>query len=282
MSLLAESDSTAGGLVQHICDQMNICDQTAVCKHSVHGSLLAPNMAKHKLQQAGHTLGACSPCPCGGRLWTSVGHAGDRGSILPVNALLLHDVLTWHVATKAHSTPNHQPCNCSPSCRPKLLYTIPIHNNPAGTTLPLHKRQQLLQLAHKYRFTVVADEVYQLLSFPDSPPPPPPMRAVERQMLQDGVLPLSKHNEGHALGSNTGSDKQVAGAHHNTGSAATAAAGCQIASEPASQGDGDAKSSIISDYLNIQLPQEDPISAASMVVSLGSFSKIMAPGLRLG
>jgi DNA-binding transcriptional MocR family regulator len=40
---------------------------------------------------------------------------------------------------------------------------------PAGTTIPLHKRQQLLRLAHTYNFTVVADEVYQLLSFPGKP-----------------------------------------------------------------------------------------------------------------
>jgi DNA-binding transcriptional MocR family regulator len=37
---------------------------------------------------------------------------------------------------------------------------------PAGTTIPLPKRQQLLRLAHKYGIIVVADEVYQLLSFP--------------------------------------------------------------------------------------------------------------------
>jgi DNA-binding transcriptional MocR family regulator len=37
---------------------------------------------------------------------------------------------------------------------------------PAGTTIPLDKRQRLLRLAHTYDFTIVADEVYQLLSFP--------------------------------------------------------------------------------------------------------------------
>lgn len=46
--------------------------------------------------------------------------------------------------------------------RPKLVYTIPIHQNPTGATLPEARRVQLLQLAHHYGFHVVADEVYQV------------------------------------------------------------------------------------------------------------------------
>lgn len=47
-------------------------------------------------------------------------------------------------------------------CRPKLLYTIPVHNNPRGTTLPPHRRQHLVRLAHQYGFHIIADEVYQV------------------------------------------------------------------------------------------------------------------------
>lgn len=65
----------------------------------------------------------------------------------------------------------------------------------AGTTLPLHKRQQLVRLAHRYGFTIVADEVYQLLSFPNSPDPPPPMKVVEQQMLQQGLLQDEWHSQ---------------------------------------------------------------------------------------
>jgi DNA-binding transcriptional MocR family regulator len=103
-------------------------------------------------------------------------------------------------------------------CRPTLAYIIPIHNNPTGATLPLCKRQRLVQLSHMHGFLIVADEVYQLLSFPGAPPPPPPMREVERAMHAAGAL----------------------------------------------QQDGGGR------------------SICSSVVSLGSFSKINSPGLRLG
>ena len=56
--------------------------------------------------------------------------------------------------------------------RPALLYTIPTFQNPAGSVLPLERRQALVQLAQRYRFTVVADEVYHLLHYSSLPPPP--------------------------------------------------------------------------------------------------------------
>lgn len=62
--------------------------------------------------------------------------------------------------------------------RPALLYTIPTFQNPAGSVLPLQRRQELVQLAQRYRFTIVADEVYHLLHY--GPPPPPPLVAFDR------------------------------------------------------------------------------------------------------
>ena len=91
--------------------------------------------------------------------------------------------------------------------RPRLLYTIPTYQNPNGSVLPLARRRHLIELARRYDFIVLADEVYQLLHY--GPPPPPPLA-----MLDD------------ADGGNSDGD------------------GC--------------------------------------VVSLGSFSKILSPGLRLG
>jgi DNA-binding transcriptional MocR family regulator len=53
---------------------------------------------------------------------------------------------------------------------PKLLYTIPAFQNPTGTTLSPGRRQRLMELADEYGFLVVADEVYQLLHYGETPP----------------------------------------------------------------------------------------------------------------
>jgi 2-aminoadipate transaminase len=56
--------------------------------------------------------------------------------------------------------------------KPKLLYTIPIHHNPTGATLPADRRARLIELARAHDFLIVADEVYQLLTYDGDPPPP--------------------------------------------------------------------------------------------------------------
>ncbi|CAI5745107.1 unnamed protein product [Peronospora destructor] len=56
---------------------------------------------------------------------------------------------------------------------PKVLYTIPTCHNPTGRTLSIEKRKRLVDLSVKYGFIIIADEVYQLLSFPHVTPPPP-------------------------------------------------------------------------------------------------------------
>ncbi|MCY3692467.1 MAG: PLP-dependent aminotransferase family protein [Chloroflexota bacterium] len=63
------------------------------------------------------------------------------------------------------------------SPRPELLYTIPTYQNPNGSVLPLHRRRQLIELAQRYGFTIIADEVYQLLHY--GAPPPPPMAMLD-------------------------------------------------------------------------------------------------------
>jgi len=56
--------------------------------------------------------------------------------------------------------------------KPRLIYTIPSFQNPTGTTLSLERRRQLVELSQHHGFLVVADEVYQLLSYGEAPPPP--------------------------------------------------------------------------------------------------------------
>lgn len=59
--------------------------------------------------------------------------------------------------------------------KPKMLYTIPVFQNPSSVVLSHSNRVRLAALAEKYDFTVVGDEVYQLLSFPESAAIPPPL-----------------------------------------------------------------------------------------------------------
>jgi DNA-binding transcriptional MocR family regulator len=56
--------------------------------------------------------------------------------------------------------------------RPVMLYTVPTHHNPAGTTLPADRRERILALCREHEVLLVADEVYHLLTFADAPPPP--------------------------------------------------------------------------------------------------------------
>jgi 2-aminoadipate transaminase len=49
--------------------------------------------------------------------------------------------------------------------RPKLLYTIPDHQNPAGVTLAEERRAPLVELARRYGFLVVEDVAYRELGF---------------------------------------------------------------------------------------------------------------------
>ncbi|MFO8064761.1 MAG: PLP-dependent aminotransferase family protein [Spirochaetia bacterium] len=55
---------------------------------------------------------------------------------------------------------------------PAFIYTIPVHQNPSGATLSEARRTRLVDLAQRAGFFVVADEVYQLLTYDGSPPQP--------------------------------------------------------------------------------------------------------------
>jgi 2-aminoadipate transaminase len=55
--------------------------------------------------------------------------------------------------------------------RPKLIYTIPDHQNPAGVSLSAERRALLVELARRYGFLVVEDVAYRELGFDDDAPP---------------------------------------------------------------------------------------------------------------
>ncbi|MFL6067409.1 MAG: PLP-dependent aminotransferase family protein [Gaiellaceae bacterium] len=60
----------------------------------------------------------------------------------------------------------------SDGLRPKLLYTIPDHQNPAGVTLAAGRRALLVELARRHRFVIVEDVAYRELAFDDDASPP--------------------------------------------------------------------------------------------------------------
>ena len=55
--------------------------------------------------------------------------------------------------------------------RPKLLYTIPDHQNPAGVSLTRERRERLIELARRYGFLILEDVAYRELGFDDDAPP---------------------------------------------------------------------------------------------------------------
>ncbi len=56
--------------------------------------------------------------------------------------------------------------------KPSLVYIIPTFQNPTGLCLSHDRRTQLIALANKFDFHILADEVYQLIYFDELPPKP--------------------------------------------------------------------------------------------------------------
>ena len=56
--------------------------------------------------------------------------------------------------------------------QPKLIYIIPTFQNPSGRTLSHERREKLVALAWQRNVLIVADEVYQLLAYTQTPPVP--------------------------------------------------------------------------------------------------------------
>ena len=48
---------------------------------------------------------------------------------------------------------------------PAFLYVIPTFQNPSGSTLPLERRERLVELSHRFGFPIVEDDHYGLLRF---------------------------------------------------------------------------------------------------------------------
>jgi len=74
--------------------------------------------------------------------------------------------------------------------KPAFVYTIPTYQNPGGQSLSAERRKALVELSQKHGFLIVADEVYQLLSYFDEPPP-----ALGTMIESDTILSLGSFSK---------------------------------------------------------------------------------------
>lgn len=100
---------------------------------------------------------------------------------------LIPDALSEHLAALA-----------AVGRKPKFLYTVPTFHNPAGVTLAMNRRQEILAIAARHDILVIEDNPYGLLYFGD--PPPHALRSVS----DDGVVYLGTFSKTLAPGLRVG------------------------------------------------------------------------------
>lgn len=80
--------------------------------------------------------------------------------------------------------------------KPKLMYVLPNFQNPAGVTLSLERRRELVELATRYGVPVVEDDPYSQLRFEGEPLPSllsleNKLRGAEGEMYRGCVIQLN-------------------------------------------------------------------------------------------
>jgi 2-aminoadipate transaminase len=75
--------------------------------------------------------------------------------------------------------------------QPKMVYTIPVYQNPMGVTLSKERRKHMLGISHRYGIPVVENESYADFRI-DGPPLPPAMMGMDDQ---DSVLYVSAYTK---------------------------------------------------------------------------------------
>ena len=82
--------------------------------------------------------------------------------------------------------------------RIKLLYTVPNFHNPAGTTLSLQRRPQIVEICQRHGILLLEDNPYGLLGFDREPYP------AMRTLSEDGVIYLGSFSKTFAPGLRVG------------------------------------------------------------------------------
>ncbi len=68
----------------------------------------------------------------------------------------------------------------------KFIYTIPNFHNPGGVTMSLERRRHLLELANRYKITIVEDDPYSRLRY--SGEPEPSLRSMDENVIHLGTV----------------------------------------------------------------------------------------------
>jgi DNA-binding transcriptional MocR family regulator len=82
--------------------------------------------------------------------------------------------------------------------RIKFLYTVPNFHNPAGTTMSMQRRPQIVQICQRYSILVLEDNPYGLLGFDREP------HAAMRTLSDEGVVYLGSFSKTFAPGLRVG------------------------------------------------------------------------------
>jgi len=82
--------------------------------------------------------------------------------------------------------------------RIKFLYSVPNYHNPAGTTLSLERRPQIIEICHRHGILVLEDNPYGLLGFEGEP------FAAMRSLSEEGVVYLGSFSKTFAPGLRVG------------------------------------------------------------------------------
>ncbi|EEH05320.1 aromatic amino acid aminotransferase [Histoplasma capsulatum G186AR] len=130
--------------------------------------------------------------------------------------------------------------------RPHLMYTVTIGQNPTGTVLPLPRRRDLYSLCQKYDIIIVEDDPYWHLQYPSAGP--------ELEAHFRGSSSLKSRPQPHSNHADT-----TLAPNYNTHG--------KTSGYP---------------FLDSLIPSYLSIDTDGRVIRLDTFSKIIAPGCRLG
>jgi 2-aminoadipate transaminase len=130
--------------------------------------------------------------------------------------------------------------------RPKFIYTIPNFQNPGGVTMSLARRRRLVEVARERELLILEDNPYGLLRYEGTPLPT--LYSLDASVGRTGTGGVGD------MGSTVGARATGGSAGEGTAGRGTRAAGAGV-------GDG---------------------ATSDLVIYLGTFSKILSPGLRLG